>query len=199
MVKSLSDLYYLNQAELATLLNSERIAGKVYMAIMAKSELELAVFLDGLGIDGLGTTTSKQVAKQFKTLAAVRNAIESDFLQLSKVGFTTAQKIVNGMSIMSTTIDGLLKCIDVKDVVDVGGPLKGMSFCITGALSKQRNLVEKDIEAAGGECKSSVGKGLTYLVTNDKTSGSSKNVKAQKMGVVIIDEAELYKMIGGQS
>jgi DNA ligase (NAD+) len=196
MVKNLADLYYLDQNALAQLLGGTRAAEKVYMAIMEKGELDLAVFLDGLGIDGLGTSTSKSVAKQFKTLQAVRAAGIGDFLHIEGIGATTTQKIVDGLKDMSPTIDRLTKCVEVKEVADLKGNLTGMSFCLTGALSKQRNLVEKDIEAAGGECKSSVGRGLTYLVQSDASSTSSKSEKAKKLGTQVIDEATLYAMIG---
>jgi DNA ligase (NAD+) len=47
----------------------------------------------------------------------------------------------------------------------------------------------------GGSFKSSVSNGLTYLVTNDKDSGSSKNTKAAKYGTKIIDEQEFLNLI----
>jgi DNA ligase (NAD+) len=196
MVGELSDLYYLNQKELAGLLGGERMAEKVYKAIMEKNELDLAVFLDSLGIDGLGTTTSKLVAKHFKTLEAVRKATESEFLVLSGIASLTANKIVEGLVTMSPTIEKLLMCIDVRPVEDKTGPLTGKSFCITGALGKPRKDVEADIAAAGGDVKSSVGKGLTYLIQADASSTSAKSEKAKKLGTLVIDEATLYAMIG---
>jgi DNA ligase (NAD+) len=70
-----------------------------------------------------------------------------------------------------------------------------MTFCITGSLSKNKKLVGADIEKAGGEMKSSVGKGLTYLVMADVNSTSSKAQKARKFGTICIDEQELRRMI----
>jgi DNA ligase (NAD+) len=197
MVQSITDLYFLEQQELVELLGGERNGEKIYLAIMEKNEINLAVFLDALGIDGLGTTTSKDIAKKFKTLDAVRKASTLEFLGINGIGSLSARKIFDGLVAQSLIIDGLLKCIEVKDVEEIDGPLKGKSFCITGSLSKQRSLVESDIADAGGECKSSVGKGLSYLVTNDKTGGSAKNVKAQKLGTAVIDETDLYAMING--
>lgn len=45
--------------------------------------------------------------------------------------------------------------------------------------------------------KSSVSKGLTYLVTPDPESGSSKNEKAKKYGTTVIDEAAFMKLVDG--
>jgi len=52
------------------------------------------------------------------------------------------------------------------------------------------------VKAAGGSVKSSVVKGLDYLVTNDTSSGSSKNLKAAKLGIPVIDEKEFLAMVG---
>jgi DNA ligase (NAD+) len=49
--------------------------------------------------------------------------------------------------------------------------------------------------AAGYEVKSSVAKGLTYLVTNDPKSGSSKNTKARQLGIKIITEKEFLALL----
>lgn len=73
----------------------------------------------------------------------------------------------------------------------------GMSVCFTGSLrSMGRTEASKKAEACGYAVKSSVGKGLTYLVTNDPYSGSSKNRKAQALGVKIINEDQFLKLVG---
>ena len=69
------------------------------------------------------------------------------------------------------------------------------SVCFTGALSIPRGDASKLAEAAGYEVKNSVTKGLTYLVTPDPNSGSSKNEKAKKYGTKVIDEAEFMKLV----
>jgi DNA ligase (NAD+) len=195
MVKKLADLYYLDQTKLVPVLGGARIAEKTYLAVMEKNEIELAAFLDALGIDGLGTTTGKQFAKHFKTLDAVRAATTDEFTALEGIGLATAQKIVEGLALMRLEINELLKAIEVKEVVVRTGALSGMSFCLTGAMSRLRSAIEKDIEAAGGEIKS-CGRGLGFLVQADANSTSSKSEKAKRMGVKIISEVELNKMMG---
>ena len=58
-------------------------------------------------------------------------------------------------------------------------------------LNYRQQLVKKN----GGTIKSSVTKDLSYLVTNDTTSGSSKNVKAAKLGIPVIDEKQFLELI----
>ena len=75
--------------------------------------------------------------------------------------------------------------------------LEGVSFCFTGELKEiKRKEAEAKVVELGGSAKSSVVKGLSYLVTNDPGSGSSKNKKAQELGVKIIDEKAFLKLIG---
>ena len=69
-----------------------------------------------------------------------------------------------------------------------------MSFCITGKLSMKRDDLVKIIEANGGK-NASVGKGLSYLICNDKTSTSGKSKKAKDLGIPVITEDEFMAMI----
>ena len=78
-----------------------------------------------------------------------------------------------------------------------GGIFEGKSFCFTGELkSMKRSDAENIVKELGGSCKSSVTKDLSYLVTNDVSSGSSKNLKASKLGIPVIDEMEFLKISG---
>ena len=58
----------------------------------------------------------------------------------------------------------------------------------------KRQDAEKTVKEAGGIVKSSVTKDLNYLVTNDTSSGSSKNEKARKLSVPVISEEEFLKL-----
>ena len=76
--------------------------------------------------------------------------------------------------------------------------LSGKTFVITGSLYhyKNRNELTSIIEDGGGNVSSSVSAKTTYLINNDKQSTSSKNKKAQKLGIPIITEEEFMSMIG---
>lgn len=196
-VKDVPDLYYLTEEQLIAVTGGKSSAQKAQKAILEKSEIPLAVFLDGLGIDGLGTSSSKDVAKKFQTLAtvmAIRNPVV--LCEIEGIGDVTAKKIVAGLEAMGPMVEKLVQAVDVQDVVISSGPLTGKSFVLTGAMSKPRKEIEAAIEKAGGENKGSVGKGVTYLVQADATSTSSKTEKAKKVGTLIISEDELWRMIG---
>ena len=79
-------------------------------------------------------------------------------------------------------------------------PLAGKSFCFTGELHNlKRKEAEAMVQAQGGTVKSSVTKGLTYLVTNTPDSGSSKNKKAQELGTAIITEEDFVTLLGSSA
>lgn len=75
-----------------------------------------------------------------------------------------------------------------------GGRLSGLSFCFTGAACKPRNELQAIVEANGGTVKSGVSKGLSYLVSDDKDSSSSKMVKAKSLGITLISSEEFLNL-----
>lgn len=204
-VKDVPDLYCVTREQFKDVTGGERAAEKAETAILEKNQVPLAVFLDGLGIDGLGTTTSKDVAKKFRKLKVVMDGASfggvnvtswrEELRKIEGIGELTADKIVEGLKAMRPMVEALVKCIDVVDVQDSSGPLSGFSFVLTGAMSRPRKDIERAIEAAGGECKSSVSRGVSYLVQADASSTSSKSEKAKKLETKVIGEADLWKMM----
>ena len=76
----------------------------------------------------------------------------------------------------------------------------GQSVCFTGKLfTMTRGEASKKAEAAGFEVKGGVNKGLTYLVTNNIESGSSKARKAKELGTKVINEQEFLKLVSNSS
>jgi DNA ligase (NAD+) len=76
--------------------------------------------------------------------------------------------------------------------------LKNVTFCITGKLNNYKNRTELKnlIESYGGKVTDSVSSKTNYLINNDKNSTSSKNKKANDLGIQIISEQDYLKMIG---
>ena len=73
--------------------------------------------------------------------------------------------------------------------------LKGMTFVVTGSLEtfESRSDFKEAVERRGGKVTGSVTKKTDALVTNDTQSGSSKNKKAQELGVAILSEAQFIE------
>lgn len=85
------------------------------------------------------------------------------------------------------------------DVVpDTGGRCQGLTFVVTGNLAHfaNRNELKAYIESQGGSVTGSVSKKTSYLVNNDNTSSSAKNVKAGELGIPVITEQEFIDRWG---
>jgi DNA ligase (NAD+) len=93
---------------------------------------------------------------------------------------------------------GLVKLEAAKKVEVKDGKLSGKSFCFTGKAEAigSRSKCEELVIANGGTI-SSVKKGLSFLVTDDTESGSSKNKKAKELGIPVITSFEFKAMIEG--
>ena len=205
VVQAISDIYKLNVETLTPFfLNEESIAAekkslgaeKVIKSIENHKNISLEAFVAGFDIEGIGeTTVEKLVSAGFNSLEKLLNASVDEVSSVYGFAEIMAKTFVNGlkenaeeMKILSSTYVNIIK----KE----SGSLSGKSFCFTGELvTMKRADAENLVKNAGGSCKSSVTKDLSYLVTNDTTSGSSKNVKAAKLGIPIISENEFLQMI----
>lgn len=185
-------LYAASLMTFAQAAGSDKNGEKIFQQVQDSKDIDLATFLYGLNIDHLGEINVRRFEKHFKTLDAVLAASADELAKVPGVK-TTAEDIRNALAEKATLIAELAPMVRFK-TLETKGPLAGKSFCITGELSEDRDTVHEWIRSRGGETKTGVSKNLDYLVTNDTSSGSSKNVKAAALGVKIIDEAELRKM-----
>jgi len=139
-------------------------------------------------------STARDIAAKLKTLDAVLNATYKDLMIIEGIGQKTGISISGELANMREDIGKIASCVNIKEAKRTSGPLSGKSFCLTGTMSRSRKDIESDIILAGGMI-SSVKKGLTYLVQADPSSTSSKSKKAQKLGIEIIGEDALMRMI----
>lgn len=191
-VRSIPDLYTLTVEELASLDRmGQTSAAKVLKSLKSRNSISLQSFVAGFDIEGIGETMmDKLVDAGFDTLEKLRSASEADFAGVYQFGSILAKALKEGLESLSTEMDELLASGSVAVSPPVrGGALSGLSFCFTGELeSMKRPEAEALVKRSGGSVKSSVVKGLSYLVTNTPGSGSSKNAKARELGVAIISE-----------
>ena len=204
-VQSISDLYKLSAEDLTPFfLNEVSLAAekkslgaeKVAASIQNHRKMSLAVFVAGFDIEGIGeTTVEKLVAAGFNTLNALLNMTVEQASAVYGFAEILAKTAVDGLNENALEMRFLAENF-VEIVQDSAGKLVGKSFCFTGELhSMKRNDAEALVKANGGTCKSSVTKDLSYLVTNDVSSGSSKNQKAVKFGIPVINEEQFFKML----
>ena len=205
-VSSISDIYKLTAEKLVPyFLNEESIesqkdslgAKKVYESIQNHRRMSLSVFIGAFDIEGIGETmVQKLIDSGFNTLEKLLSATEEQIASVYGFAQITAKILAEGLAenkeeMLYLTQSGIIQLEEIG-----GGALEGKSFCFTGELkTMKRSEAEAMVKKAGGSCKSSVTKDLSYLVTNDTSSGSSKNQKAAKFGIPIINEEEFLAMV----
>ncbi|MCL2411773.1 MAG: NAD-dependent DNA ligase LigA [Treponema sp.] len=204
-IKHIHQLYTIQIQELA---NYDRMgdisAAKVIRHIQTKRELSLAKFVAGFDLENVAETTMEKITSAgFDTLIKLRKATKEDLADVYGLGEITASIIMEGLKECSDEMDAVLK----TNVISIAAPqskemfpLFGHTFCFTGELkSMKRGEAEEKIRALGALSKNSVVKGLSYLVTNDPASGSSKNKKARELGIAVIGEDEFLALIQSKS
>lgn len=183
---------------------------KLLTSIEASRSVKLENYLVALGIPNIGRTASKAISKQFK----------GDYFKFiealaEKFDFTTLDDFGSAMnSSLYEWFDGLEpiyenlntemnfltpdKIFNTDNATVQTASLEGKTFVITGSLNHfvNRDELVAKIESLGGKCSGSVSKSTNYLINNDTQSSSSKNQKARKLGVEIINEEQFIKMIG---
>ena len=205
-LKSISDIYSLQIEELVPyFLNEESMeadkkslgAEKVYNSIQNHRRMRLATFVGAFDIEGVGETSAeKLIASGFDTLEKLLAASEEQIASVYGFAEIMAHIIVEGLAENAAEMRSLVSSgvIELEEVG--GGLLAGKSFCFTGELvTMKRADAEQLVKKNGGNIKSSVTKDLSYLVTNDTASGSSKNVKAAKLGIPVIDEKQFLELL----
>ena len=205
-LKSISDIYSLQIEELVPyFLNEESMeadkkslgAEKVYNSIQNHRRMRLAAFVGAFDIEGVGETSAeKLIASGFDTLEKLLAASEDQIASVYGFAEIMAHIIVEGLAENAAEMRSLVSSgvIELEEVG--GGLLAGKSFCFTGELvTMKRADAEQLVKKNGGNIKSSVTKDLSYLVTNDTASGSSKNVKAAKLGIPVIDEKQFLELL----
>ena len=137
----------------------------------------------------------KLTSSGFDTFDKLLAASENDIAEVSGFGEITAATLLNGLQENKAEMQLLISSKTIHIQEPDNGILAGKSFCFTGELSVKRSEAEKMVKDKGGSVKSSVGKGLSYLVTNDTSSGSAKNKKAAELGIPVIDEAAFFRLL----
>ncbi|MBQ3981971.1 MAG: NAD-dependent DNA ligase LigA, partial [Treponema sp.] len=193
-LKSISDIYSLQVEDLVPyFLNEESMeadkkslgAEKVYNSIQNHRRMRLATFVGAFDIEGVGETSAeKLIGAGFDTLEKLLTATEDQIAAVYGFAEIMAHIIVEGLAENAAEMRSLVSS-GIIELEEAGvGLLAGKSFCFTGELTTMKRAdAQALVKQKGGSVKTSVVKGLSYLVTNDTSSGSSKNVKAAQLGI----------------
>jgi DNA ligase (NAD+) len=191
----IEDLYNLSINDISSIGGwGDASADKIVDNISNSKKLKPEVFLSAIGIPGISTRTAEELLKAFGTIQSLLGATVEEIAKLHGYSDVSATKIVSGLKKYHDEILGLLKRIDIS-TQETGGKLDGLSFCFTGALSQPRSYYQNIVTENGGRNLSGVTKDLKYLVCN-ADEGSSKSLKAAKLGTKVINEQEFLALVG---
>lgn len=171
---------------------------KILNSIEESKNTTLDAFIASLGIPLIGNTVSKELIKYFKTYDEFRDAVNDDTYHFSIIdGF--GPEMDNELKYFDySEADEIYHLLNIKipEEKEENLKLKDLTFVITGKLKKYKNRAElvDVISKAGGKVASSVSGKTNYLINNDITSNSSKNLTAKKLGVKIITEEDFEKI-----
>lgn len=184
-----ADLYKLTVEQITQLAGFKETSAKKLLApLNAIKDIPIDVFVAALGIPSISKSTAKLViGAGYDSFEKIVEVDVEALSQIDGLGEIKANKLINGVKERLPEIERLAE-VGVRAVPpSSGGALAGLSFCFSGSQSRPRKELEALVEKNGGTVRSSVTKGLTYLVLSDPDSTSSKAQKARKLGTDIID------------
>ncbi len=202
LVHSVVDIYNLTAEKLMSLERmGKKSAEKLLANIERSKKLPLPRVLNALGIRFVGERTAQLLAEHFGSLNAIAEAGPGVLQSAEEVGPKVAESIEqffreerNCELIESLRNAGLQ--FEYRQARKKGGPLTGLTFVLTGTLpSLSRDEAKARIESAGGKVTGSVSKKTAYVVAGE--DAGSKLDKARELGIPVIDEGRLLRMMRG--
>ena len=165
-------------------------------------ETTLAKVIYSLGITGIGLANAKVICKYFDDdIEKIRHADEEEISAIEGIGPVIAGSLADYFKSAENNqkLDHLLSHLHlVHEETSAEQVFAGKTFVITGSVEhfSNRSEAKEFIEARGGKVTGSVTKKTDYLINNDKTSASSKNKKAQELGIPILSEEDFLELAG---
>lgn len=203
-LNSPADIYTLERDELIALERmGEKSADNLLEAIEASKSTTLARFLYALGIREVGEATAAILSANFGKLDSIISASEEELQQVPDVGPVVASRIhgffaeKHNRSVIKRLIEAGVHWDEKAAAISKsGGKLTGKTFVLTGTLAHMtRDQAKEHIEAHGGKVSGSVSKKTDFVVVGD--SPGSKLRKAESLGIEIIDENRLIRILEG--
>ncbi len=199
MVKSVADLYQLNEINVSKLERFGEIsAHNLVTAIEASKNAPLNKFITALGIRHVGGQTAVSLARKFGSLDKLMIATKEDLLEIPDIGEVVAESILAYFADEENVkLLEEMRELGAWPAEESGAslPLSGKFYIVTGTLAAMgREEAEDKLRALGATVTSSVTKNTTALIVGEKP-GKTKTDKADKLGIPRMNEVEFLKLI----
>ena len=205
----------------------EKSASNVLREVDKARTMPLGRFLHALGLPGIGPELATSMAKVLGDAEGLlswlngahanpgdeafgpandetgkphrHNAALRRLLDIDGVGEIVVLQFRDGLYHRMDLVEDLIGQLDIQSepTVEQGGQFDGMTFCVTGTLSRPRKEIQQQIVSAGGKVVGSVSRKLSVLVAGE--SAGSKLAKAQSLGVTVWSEDDLNTSMAGFS
>ena len=202
-LKKLPDIFHLERYR-DEIIQLEGFGEKSYdnliTSIESARKVSMAKFIYSLGISGIGLANAKVIVEYFgQDFDKITEASEEELTAVEGIGEVLAKAFYDFFHTQERMLvvqELLAEIIFEKEEVTGEQILKGKTFVITGSLEKfaNRNELKEYIEKAGGKVTGSVSRNTDYLINNDVMSGSSKNKKANELGIPILSEEDFIRL-----
>jgi len=199
LINKISDIYDLNQQQLAALDRmGDKSADNIIESIGKSKKTTFARFIHALGIRNVGINAGKILEKAFNSnLAQLQNSSFQSLNAIDEIGDIMAQSILDFFN-DDENINTINKCLEAGITFEQKQSfglniLKSKTFVFTGSLTKfTRNDAKEIVEGLGGKTTGSVSKKTDYLVAGP--GAGSKLKKAESLGVTILTEDEFLEL-----
>lgn len=204
-IREYADIFHLDRYK-EEIQSMEGFGEKSYNNLIASVEKARVTTLPrviySLGIANIGLANAKVICREFGyDMEKMKNASEEDLSQVSGIGKVIAKAFTDYFLDENNVkkVQNLLKELEIPDEKEhnTKRTFSGINFVITGSVEHfaNRNEVKELIESLGGKVTGSVTSKTNYLINNNVTSTSSKNKKANELGIPIISEEDFLKMV----
>lgn len=199
IIKDIVSIYKIKKEDLINIpFWGEKKAQNLIDQIEKSKKSPLNKFIYGLGIRYVGEKAAKTIANYSKSLDKFMKLEKEELLALPEIGEVMAESIIsfiNSPEVIKLIEE--LKNLGVEPYwveEKAEGPLKNLSFVITGKLiGISREEAKNIIEKAGGKVLSQVSKNLSYLIAGEDPG--SKLKKAKELNIKVISWQELINIL----
>ena len=170
----------------------------------SRQKVNLVNFITALSIPGIGEGQAKSLIKVYPTWYDFMEAKDDpgSYQSVDGIGEVLDRNIrkwfMEGNNLGDANVlAGIMHFEDAMNKPEGNFPLVGMTFVVTGKVNHfaNRDELKAKIEELGGKVVGSVSAKTSYLINNDATSATGKNMKAQQLGISIISEEDFLRMI----
>ena len=200
LVKTPVDFYKLMYEDFLKLdLVKDKSATNMFNSIQNSKTKTLSRFITALSIRHVGKETAELLVNEFPTLELIKDASLEKLANIEGIGEKIAQSIFDffhSQENLDMINEFMQLGFEFKSILaEKTDELSGKTFVLTGTLETMtRDEAGEKIKMRGGKTSSSVSKNTSYVIAG--TNPGSKLDKAEKLGVIILNEKDFLKLLG---